>query len=102
MTPSRKKLELTEESCAQYNNLYLDTTEGQLDCLRFIDGLGDYSRAKQESEVVDVEGKQMRVLSLDALIKTKRAMNRPRDKEAVSQLEAIKELQKREDSTSKD
>ena len=52
-------LTITEETCTQYKNLYLDTTEGQLDCLGFIDGIGDYSRAKQESEVVDVEGIQI-------------------------------------------
>lgn len=92
MTPQRKKLELTEEACAQFKNLYLDTREGQLDCLSFLDGLGDYTQAKQESEVIEVEGTKMRVLSLDALVRTKRAMNRPRDKEAISQLEAIKEL----------
>lgn len=92
MTPQKKKLELTEEACAQFKNLYLDTREGQLDCLSFLDGLGDYTQAKQESEVIEVEGTKMRVLSLDALVRTKRAMNRPRDKEAISQLEAIKEL----------
>ncbi len=95
MTPQKKKLELTEQGCAQLKNLYLDTREGQLDCLSFLDGLGDYSQAKQESEVIEVEGTKMRVLSLDALVRTKRAMNRPRDKEAVSQLEAIKELRGR-------
>jgi len=36
----------------------------------------------------------VRVLSLDALIKAKKSMNRPRDKEAVLQLEAIKKLRK--------
>ncbi len=95
MTPNRKKLELTEEGCAQLKNLYLDTKEGQLDCLSFLDGLGDYSQAKQESEVIEVEDTKMRVLSLDALVRTKKAMNRPRDKEAISQLEAIRELRKR-------
>lgn len=94
MTLRRKKLELTEESCSQYNNLSLDTTQGQLDCLVFLNGLGGYSRVKQESEVFDVEGTKIRVLNLDALIRAKKAMNRPRDREAVSQLEAIKKLQK--------
>jgi hypothetical protein len=95
MTPQRKKLELTEEGCAQLKNLYLDTEEGQLDCLSFLDGLGDYSQAKQESEVIEVEGTKMHVLSLNALVKTKRAMNRPRDRESILQLEAIKELRRR-------
>ena len=94
MNPQRKKLELTEETCSQFKNLYLDTKEGQLDCLSFIDGLGDFSHAKQESELVEVEETKMYVLSLDALLRTKRAMNRPRDKQAISQLEAIRELRK--------
>ena len=92
MTPSRKKLKLSDKTCAQFKNLYLDTENGQLDCLSHIDGLGDYSRAKQESELIEVEDMKIRVLSLDALIKTKRAMDRPRDKAAILQLESIKRL----------
>lgn len=92
MTPKRLKLKLTKETCVQFKNLYLDTDKGQLDCLSFIDGLGDYEQVKQGSEFIEVEDKKMRVLSLDALIKAKKAMNRPRDKQAISQLEAIKKL----------
>jgi len=92
MTPGRKKLELTEQTCGQFNNLYLDTDIGQLDCLSFIDGLGDYGEVRRESELIEVEEIKMRVLSVDALIKTKKSMNRLRDKEAVLQLEAIKKL----------
>ncbi len=94
MTPRRKKLELTEKTCGQLKNLYLDTDIGQLDCLSFIDGLGDYREVKRASELVEVEHTQLRTLSLAALIKTKKAMNRPRDKEAVVQLEAMKKLRK--------
>ena len=93
-TANRKKLELTEETCRQFKNLYLDTDIGQLDCLSFIDGLGDYEKVKQASELIKVEDVQLRVLNLDALIKAKKAMNRPRDKDALLQLEAIKKLKK--------
>ena len=92
MTPKRKKLQLTEQTCGQFKNLYLDTDIGQLDCLSFIDGLGDYSQVKRKSELIEVEEMKVRVLSLDALIKSKKSMSRPRDKEAILQLEAIKEL----------
>jgi hypothetical protein len=92
MTPNRKKLELTEKNFKQFKNLYLDTDIGQLDCVSIIEGLGDYKKVKQASEVIEVEGVQLRVLSIDALIKAKKAMNRPRDKEAIVQLEAIKRL----------
>jgi hypothetical protein len=92
MTPNRKKLNLSDKTCEQFKNLYLDTKKGQLDCLSFIDGLGDYSRAKEKSELIEVEDMKVRVLSLDALIKSKRALNRPRDKAAIMQLESIKQL----------
>lgn len=92
MTPGRKKLQLTEQTCGQFKNLYLDMKIGQLDCLSFIDGLGDYDHVKRASRLIEVEDMKMCVLSLEALIKTKRAMNRPRDKEAVLQLEAIMKL----------
>ena len=92
MTPGRKRLALTEEACTQLKNLYLDTTMGQLDCLSVIGGLGDFDQVKQSSELVEVEGVKMRVLNLNALIKAKKSMNRPRDRQALLQLEAIKKL----------
>jgi len=92
MTPKRKKLRLTEQTCGQFKNLYLDTDIGQLDCLSLIDGVGDFQQVKKASELVKVEDIQMFVLSLDALIKTKKTMKRPRDKEAILQLEAIRKL----------
>jgi hypothetical protein len=95
MTPNRKKLKLSDRTSEQFKNLYLDTENGQLDCLSFIDGLGNYSRVKQESEFVEVEDVKIRVLRLDALIKSKRALNRPRDKAAILQLESINRLRMR-------
>jgi hypothetical protein len=96
MTPGRKKLELTEQTCSQFKNLYLDTDIGQLDCLGFVDGLGEYDAVRRESEFIEVEKMKLLVLGLDALIKTKKVMNRPRDKEAVLQLEVIKKMKEAE------
>lgn len=94
MTPSRRKLRLTKENCRRFKNLYLNTDIGRLDCLSFIDGLGDYKKVKRASEVIEVEGMQLYVLNIDALVKSKKAMNRPRDKETILQLEAIKKFKK--------
>ena len=94
ITPGRKKLKLTEKTCGQFKNLYLDTDIGQLDCVSFIAGVGDYRKVKKASELVKVQDMQLRVLGIDALINSKKAMNRPRDKEAILQLEAIKRLKK--------
>ena len=94
MTPGRQELKLTEENCSQYKNLYLDTDLGQLDCLGSINGFDNYEMVRQASKVINVEGVKMCILSLDGLIQSKKAMNRPRDKEALLQLEAIRKFKK--------
>ncbi|MBL7153532.1 MAG: nucleotidyltransferase [Phycisphaerae bacterium] len=94
MTPARKALALTEQSAGQLKNLYLDTDIGQLDCLSFIDGLGDYEKVKQASKEVQVRKMLLRVLGLDGLIEAKKAMNRPQDKQALLQLETVRKLKK--------
>lgn len=92
MTPGRKPLELTPANAGEFRNLYLDTDFGHLDCLSEIQGLGGYDQVKQASVPIEVEGRQFRVLSIDALITAKEAMNRPRDREAVRQLKAMRQL----------
>lgn len=92
MTPGRKALELTPENAAEFKNLYLDTDIGRLDCLSHIDGLGGYEQVKRACERIEVEGVQFHVLTIDSLITAKQAMNRPRDREAIRQLQAVKHL----------
>ena len=96
MTAKRQKLELTQDKCSRLENLYLDTDIGQLDCLSLINGIGNFQMVKDKSTLIEAEDIQLRILSLDALIKAKKAMNRPRDKEAILQLEAIKKLRSKE------
>lgn len=92
MTPNRPELTLTNENCQLYKNLSLDTDAGQLDCLREIRGVGGYPVVRASSEAIKADGREFRVLTLDALIAAKKAMNRPHDQEAVIQLEAVKQL----------
>jgi predicted nucleotidyltransferase len=94
MTPGRQKLELTEKNCSSFKNLYLDTDIGRLDCLGAIKGIGDYQKVKEASVTMETDGVRLRVLNLDALIESKKAMNRPRDRHAIAELEAIKKLRK--------
>jgi hypothetical protein len=93
MTPRRLKLKLTPENCSDFKNLYLDTDIGQLDCLGCIKGLGKYKDVKPLSEIRDIgERLRIHVLTVDSLIKAKKAMNRQRDKDALLQLEAIRTM----------
>jgi len=96
MTPKRIKFEVNEENIKQLKNLYLDTDIGQLDCLGFIDGIGSFDNVKKSSVQIEVEGLKIYVLSMDALIKSKKAMSRQRDKDALKQLEAIKKLKSKQ------
>ena len=93
MTPKRLPLLLTAENSKNLNNLYLDTDLGQLDCVSIVQGLGDFGQIGQMCETIEVEGVQLKVLNRDALIQSKKAMNRPRDCQAVQQLEAIKKME---------
>lgn len=92
MTPGRKPLELTPDNAVEFRNLYLDTDLGHLDCLGEVQGIGPYEQVKRASQLIEVEGMQLHVLAIDALIRAKQAMHRPRDREAIRQLKAIKEL----------
>ena len=90
MTPNRLKFKLNDENAGQFKNLYLDTDIGQLDCLSFVDGVGDFKAAKQKSRLIEVEDVKIRVLNIEALIEAKKAMNRPRDRQMLEQLKKIK------------
>jgi hypothetical protein len=92
MTPGRQPLELTPENASTFKNLYLDTDLGHLDCLSEIQGLGGFAQVKQASIHIEVEGLELHVLSLDALIRAKEALHRPRDRQALRQLKALQRL----------
>jgi hypothetical protein len=89
MTPKQLPLELNEDNCANLKNLYLETDFGQLDCLGEVLGLGDFQTVKQQSESIEIDGATCRILRIDALITSKKAMGRPKDIETIHQLEVI-------------
>ena len=72
--------------------LTLRTDEGDLDCFIAVPGVGSYAEAAESSEPVNVGDVRFRVLTLAALIRAKRAAGRPKDQEALLELEAIAKL----------
>ena len=72
-------------------NFTLTTRLGDLDLLGEVIGGGNYDQLVQHSEPVRIFDRDVRCLTLDWLIKIKRAAGRPRDFEAVAELEAIRE-----------
>lgn len=69
--------------------LTLSTSEGDLDVLASISGVGDYEKVLKHSEEVEAFGVKFRILDLPTLIKAKRAAGRPRDFEHLPELEAL-------------
>jgi len=91
MSPARPPLELTPENCPTFRNLYLDTDHGQLGCLSGIAGVGAFAEVKRNSVPVRLPAGRCRILSLDALIRAREALGRPRDRQALLHLKAIRE-----------
>jgi predicted nucleotidyltransferase len=76
-------------------NFTLTTELGDLDLLGDVSGLGEYEAVRAASEELVLYGRPMRVLTLEGLLKAKRAAARRKDEEAIVELEALLELRKR-------
>ena len=71
-------------------NFTLTTTLGALDVLGEIVGGGGYEQMLPETIEIEVAGVKCRCLSLERLIEVKRAAGRPKDIEAIAELEQIR------------
>jgi hypothetical protein len=80
-------------------NFTLVTAAGDLDLLGEIVGGGGYDRLVAETVVIDLFDCRCRCLDLPALIRVKRAAGRPKDLEAVAELEALLGERQREQPT---
>jgi len=74
-------------------NFTLETSVGPLDLLGEVTGGGSYEDLLGHTIEVEVFGVRCRCLDLPALIRTKRAAGRPKDLEAIAELEVIWEEQ---------
>jgi hypothetical protein len=79
------------ETIAHGLNFTLTTTLGDVDLLGEIVGGGGYEQLLPHSVAVSLFGGEQRCLDLDTLIRVKRAAGRPKDLEAIAELEALRE-----------
>jgi len=75
-------------------NFTLTTDVGDVDLLGEITGGGGYDSLVPATVSIRVFGVECRCLTLDKLIEVKRAAGRPKDFEAIAELEAIREERK--------
>lgn len=78
-------------------NFILTTDLADLDLLGEVLGLGTYEAVQAEAEEIEVYGFPCLVLTLEGLIRTKRATGRPKDLRALYELEALLKLRQSED-----
>jgi len=73
-------------------NFTLDTTLGALDLLGEVVGGGTFHELAPFTVQLDLFGRWCRVVTLDKLITLKRAAGRPKDHEALAELEALRDV----------
>lgn len=79
-----------------FRNLCLDTDIGIVDILGEVTGIGTFQEARARADLMDVGGFTLRVLDLEGLIVAKKAAGRRKDREAVIELELIRERVRRQ------
>ncbi|MBL9038395.1 MAG: hypothetical protein JNG84_07775 [Archangium sp.] len=89
MNPNRPALGSDAGRFVGYRNLDLTTDEGVLDLLGDVIGVGDFSSVSAASIDMNLGDFTCRVLGLDALIRCKTALGRPKDRQVVSELELV-------------
>ena len=75
-------------------NFTLTSDLGDLDILGELTGLGGYQEALAFSEDMEIFGIPCKVLTLEGLIRTKRAVGRAKDLRLLPELEALLEIRK--------
>jgi hypothetical protein len=85
------------QSLALGSNFTFSTAHGDLDLLGWVEPLGEYEAFASRASVVRLGEMDVRVIAIDDLITIKRHLGRPKDREALRQLEAIRRVQR--DST---
>ena len=72
-------------------NFTLTTSDGPIDLLGDLSGIGTYAAARERSDQAEMFGGTYYYLDLEALIVSKKAAGRPKDFEAIAELEAIRD-----------
>ncbi len=89
MSPQRPALGDDPLKYVRSRTLDVTTDEGVLDLLGEITGVGGFERVAANAVTVSLDGQTVRVMRLEDLIASKRAMGRPKDLRVAVELEAV-------------
>jgi predicted nucleotidyltransferase len=89
MSPQKPPLSTNPADYVGWRNLYVVTDAGQLDLLGEITGVGPFSAVALGAIEIDLDGLRCKVMGLADLIRSKRALGRPKDLRVVAELEVV-------------
>lgn len=92
--PLELKVPFDESSLAQGTNFTLMTDEGRLDLLGELSAVGGYNELLPASTLINFDDVICRVASLEDIIRSKEAADRPKDRLALPELRALLQIQK--------
>ncbi len=95
MTPQKLSFIDIPADITGLKNLYLDTSQGLLDLLSTIKGIGDFETVSMNAIEIEIHGQKYKILSVDALIEAKKAIGRPKDFATIRELKCIQEQNKK-------
>lgn len=78
------------------SNFAFETAKGPLNLLGYVEPLGDFDAAAKNAVVMALGAWQVKVLSLDDLIRVKQHIGRPKDLDSLMYLHAIKRVRDEE------
>jgi len=75
-------------------NFTFSTDVGDIDLLGEITGIGNYDAVVKYSETLEIYGISCQVMTIEGLIKSKKAISRSKDIAVIKELEALLEIKK--------
>ena len=94
--PPDVPFQLDAESLEGGGNFTFQTRFGPFDILAYPEGAAAYDRLREDSKTIQVEGRHVRVASLDHLIGMKEAAGRPKDKLMSLEYRVLADEQRRQ------
>lgn len=95
MNPARPALGDDPLRFVGFANLYVATDAGVIDFLGSLTGVGDFERVDRGAVTLQLGDLPVRVIGLDDLLLSKRAVARPKDLRVASELEFVRDRLKK-------
>lgn len=89
LTVDRRPIALTAAELTEYRNLYVLTDLGRVDFLGEVPPLGSIDRVALNAVTMELDGRTLRVISIEDLLVVKESIRRPKDLEVAAELRAL-------------